>query len=464
MEAVKAKRSMFGKKAVDMTEGSVVKHLIKFAIPIVFGSLLQQLYNIVDTWVVGNYVSDEAFSAVGTVSPIIYFLISFSLGFATGTGVVVAQYFGAKEYGGVKKTVHTAIGVSVLMGLVLTVVGILLVPSLLNFMGTPENVFDDAEMYLSVYFSSSLGLVVYNVGAGILRAIGDTRSPSYFVAVTAIVNTVLDLVFVLVFDMGVFGVGLATAIAQFISAILVIVSMMRTNSCIKLDPKKIRIEKRILSKILRIGLPSGIQVAIGALSNVFVQAYINYFGMYAMGGWTAFSKIEQFAQVPFQAIAMASTTFVGQNLGSNNVKRVRKGATTALFLAIACTTAIVIPLCIFAPSAVTFFNKDTDIISYGALFIRLLTPMYFLVCINNIYEGAIRAAGRSGAAMAITVGGYVVFRQIYLFVMKNYISNTIIPIVIGYPAGWMVCTIALLIYYNRFNMSKGRLVEDKERA
>ena len=453
------KMTIGGKRDVDMTEGSIVGHIVKFAIPLLLGNVLQQLYNMVDTWVVGNYVGGEAFSAVGTVGPIINVLISIFWGFSAGAGVVVSQYYGAKQYDKVSKTVHTTLLMTFIFGIIATGIGIAVVPFMLNMMNTPAEVMDEASQYLTIYFAGLLGLVIYNIGSGILSAVGDSKRPFYFLAVSAITNTVLDLVFVIAFNMGVAGVALATVIAQGLSALLIIITLMRTDNCIKVSVKKVCIDIEVLGKVVKVGLPVAVQTAITAFSNVFVQSYINYFGTAAMGGWTAYSKIDQLVLLPMQSISLASTTFVGQNLGKGDVKRAKKGVNTALIIASTSTLVLTIPILIFAPQLVWFFNKEAGIIGFGTVFLRWMTPFYVLCCVNQIYAGALRGSGNATVPMIIMLGSFVGFRQLYLYVMATFISNTPIPIAMSYPAGWFVCSAVMFIYYKIAGLKKGRIVK-----
>ncbi len=388
---------------VDMTQGSTTRHLINFALPLLAGNLFQQLYNMVDTWVVGNFVSNEAFSAVGTVTPIINTLIGFFLGMSSGAGVVISQYYGAHRPEKVHEAVHTAMLLTIVMGVVFTGVGIAMTPLMLELMKTPAEVAPDQTVYLTIYFAGIMGLLLYNMGSGILRAVGDSRRPFYFLLVSAGVNTALDLLFVLKFGMGVEGVAYATIIAQ---------------------------------------------------------GYINHFGADCMSGWTAYTKIDQLVILPVQSLSLASTTFVGQNLGVGNVERAKGGVRQALYLSVAVTAVLLVPVLLLAPDLTAFFNSKAEVVSYGALLLRLLSPFYFFFCINQIYSGALRGAGNSQVPMFIMLGSFVVFRQIYLYVMANFISNEIVPIALSYPAGWFVCSAATLLYYSRCKFDSHRLVED----
>lgn len=445
---------------VDMTQGSITKHLINFSLPLLLGNLFQQLYNMVDTWVVGNYVSNEAFSAVGTVGPVINTLIGFFLGLSSGAGVVISQYYGAGREEKVRQAVHTALMLTLVLGVVFTAAGIAMTPLMLQLMKTPAEVAPEQTAYLRIYFAGVMGLLLYNMGSGILRAVGDSRRPFYFLVVSAVLNTVLDLLFVIKFHMGVEGVAYATIIAQAVSALLTLWVLMRAEGGIRLELRALRFTWSVLRQIVAVGIPAALQMAITAFSNVFVQSYINYFGPDCMSGWTAYTKVDQLVILPVQSISMANTTFVGQNLGVGDTPRAKKGVRISLWLSVAVTAVLLIPVLLFAPDLTAFFNSKAEVVSYGALLLRLLSPFYFFFCINQIYAGALRGAGNSQMPMWIMLGSFVVFRQIYLYIMSNYISNEIIPIALSYPAGWFVCSVATLLYYHHCKFDSHRLVGD----
>ena len=445
---------------VDMTQGSITKHLINFSLPLLLGNLFQQLYNMVDTWVVGNYVSNEAFSAVGTVGPVINTLIGFFLGLSSGAGVVISQYYGAGREEKVRQAVHTALMLTLVLGVVFTAAGIAMTPLMLQLMKTPAEVAPEQAAYLRIYFAGVMGLLLYNMGSGILRAVGDSRRPFYFLVVSAVLNTVLDLLFVIKFHMGVEGVAYATIIAQAVSALLTLWVLMRAEGGIRLELRALRFTWSVLRQIVAVGIPAALQMAITAFSNVFVQSYINYFGPDCMSGWTAYTKVDQLVILPVQSISMANTTFVGQNLGVGDTPRAKKGVRISLWLSVAVTAVLLIPVLLFAPDLTAFFNSKAEVVSYGALLLRLLSPFYFFFCINQIYAGALRGAGNSQMPMWIMLGSFVVFRQIYLYIMANFISNEIIPIALSYPAGWFVCSVATLLYYHHCKFDSHRLVGD----
>ena len=305
-----------------------------------------------------------------------------------------------------------------------------------------------------------MGLLLHNMGSGILRAVGDSQRPFYILLVSAGVNTALDLLFVLKFGMGVEGVAYATIIAQAVSAVLTIAVLIGYDGSVKLSLRDLRIHWRMLKKIVAVGIPAALQMAITAFSNVFVQGYINHFGADCMSGWTAYTKIDQLVILPVQSLSLASTTFVGQNLGVGNVERAKGGVRRALYLSFAVTAVLLVPVLTLAPDMTAFFNSKPEVVSYGALLLRLLSPFYFFFCINQIYSGALRGSGNSQVPMIIMLGSFVVFRQIYLYVMAHFISNEIVPIAMGYPAGWFVCSAVTLLYYARCKFDSHRLVED----
>lgn len=437
------------KTEVNMTSGPIVPQIVNFAIPILLGMLFQQLYNTVDTWVVGNFVGKNSFSAVGTLSPVTNLVISFFTGFSTGASVIISHYFGANDKENVSRTTHTFVTATMIMCVVLTFVGIALIPLMLTILKSPAEVANEQSIYLTIYFGGISGLLIYNMGSAILRAIGDSSHPFMFLVVSAVLNIILDLVFVIVFKMGTAGVAYATILAQMISGILVMVVLFRTNTSVKLNIRKLTLDGRILLKIFKVGLPSALQMSITSFSNVFVQSYINQFGSDVMGGWSAYNKIDQIVLLPMQSIALATQTFVGQNLGSVETQRARQGVRTSLYMSLISTAALIAIVVPTAKYIVKFFidSNEEGVIHYGTIFMTYLTIFYILPCFNQIYAGALRGCGRPAIPMVAMLSSFVAFRQIYLFVMSRYISNTIMAIAMGYPAGWLLCSIIHTIAY-----------------
>ena len=451
-----------GKTEVDMTQGSIIALLLNFAAPLLLGNIFQQLYNTVDTWVVGNYVGKNAFSAVGTLSPIINTIIGFFIGFSNGACVIISRHFGAGDKEKVQRAVHTFVTVTLILCVVFTILGIALTPLMLDLIKSPAEVRAEQYTYLSIYFAGVTGLLLYNMGSAILRAVGNSVYPFLFLVVSALLNTAMDLIFVIAFDMGTAGVAYATIAAQLVSAILVMAMLFKTDSSVRVRLKSLRIDKGILGGIFRIGLPAALQMSITSFSNIFVQSYINFFGADCMGGWTAYSKIDQLLFLPMNSLSLATQTFVGQNLGRKLTDRTRRGVRTSLLMSMLCTAVLITPVVAFAPSLVRFFIDDSEagVIHYGTLFLRMISPFYIVCCLNQIYGGALRGAGEARVSMVIMLGSFVLFRQIYLFVVSNYVSNTIVAISLGYPFGWLLCSILMFVFYKRIFRDE-RLLREK---
>lgn len=462
LQGIRSRLLARGKTEVDMTSGGIVALLLNFAAPLLLGNIFQQLYNTVDTWVVGNYVGKNAFSAVGTLSPIINTIIGFFIGFSNGACVIISRHFGAGDKEKVQRAVHTFVTVTLILCVVFTILGIALTPLMLDLIKSPAEVRSEQYTYLSIYFAGVTGLLLYNMGSAILRAVGNSVYPFLFLVVSALLNTAMDLVFVIAFDMGTAGVAYATIAAQLVSAILVMAMLFKTDSSVRVRLKSLRIDRSILGGIFRIGLPAALQMSVTAFSNIFVQSYINFFGADCMGGWTAYSKIDQLLFLPMNSLSLATQTFVGQNLGRKLTDRTRRGVRTSLFMSMLCTAVLIIPVVAFAPSLVRFFIDESEagVIHYGTLFLRMISPFYVMCCLNQIYGGALRGAGEAKVSMVIMLGSFVLFRQIYLFVVSNYVSNTVVAISLGYPFGWLLCSILMLVFYKRIFKDE-RLLKEK---
>lgn len=445
--------SVLRRRDTDMTSGSIVKHLLLFAVPLLIGNAFQQLYNTVDSVVVGNYVGKEALAAVGSVAPIINMLIGFFNGLSAGAGVVISQRYGAHDGERVHKAVQTTVALTLALCVVLTAAGVLMVPAMLRMMRTPADVEAQAAEYLRIYFGGLSGLLLYNAGAGILRAVGDSRRPLYFLIFSALTNTALDILLVRNFRMGIAGAAVATVIAQSLSAILVLATLTRSTADYRITWNRLRFHRDALGRICAIGLPSAVQMAVTSFSNVFVQSYVNRFGSSCMAGWTSYQKIDSFALLPMMSLAMAVTTFVGQNLGAGDRKRAHRGTYTGFGLAFGITAAILVPLMVLAPQLIRLFNRDAEVIRYGTLFIRVMSPFYLLCVVNQIFAGSLRGAGVTKVPVVIMLGSFVVFRQIYLYVTYRLIG-TILPVTLGYPMGWVLCSVLIYLYYRFGNWSK----------
>ncbi len=430
----------------DMTQGSISRLLFAFAVPLMLGNLFQQLYNTVDSLIVGNFVSKQALAAVGCTGPIINTLIGLFSGLATGASVVISQYYGARDNEKLGEAVHTTVMITLVTCVVLTIVGVWATPLMLELMDTPADVIGEAELYLRIYFGGVAGLLLYNIGSGILRAVGDSTRPLYFLIFSAVMNTVLDLFFVAVLKQGIAGAAIATIISQFVSAILVMLLLMRSKEPYRLVVSQLRMHKGMLRRICNIGIPSSLQMGITAFSNIFVMGYINHFESSCMAGWTAYNKLDALAMLPMQSLSLALTTFVGQNLGAGELKRAKAGPRYGLIMGFTVMIIILVPMMIFAPQLTALFNDDKEVIEFGTLFVRLCSPFYVAFVINQVYSGALRGAGDAKNTMFIMLFSFVVFRQIYLFIVSR-LGATAGVIALGYPMGWMMCSALLLIYY-----------------
>ncbi|MEG2604864.1 MAG: MATE family efflux transporter [Clostridia bacterium] len=431
-----------------MTDGPVWKQLINFAIPMAIGLLFQQLYNTVDTIVVGRFVGKEALAAVGSTSSIINMLVGLFAGLSTGASVVISQYYGAHDYPRLHDAVHTTISLTFIMSVLVTALGIVIVPPMLRMMDTPADVFGQAQEYLTIYFAGVSGLLIYNMGSGILRAVGDSRHPLYFLCFSALTNIVLDLLFVVQFHWGVAGVAYATILSQFISAMLILGLLSRDPAPYGIHWRHLCLRRETLKHILSIGFPSGIQQAITAFSNVFVQSYINFFGSACMAGWSSYNKLDVFILIPMQSIALASTTFVGQNYGAGKLERAHKGATQALAMAVSITIALSVLLIVCARPLLMLFTPDEEVITYGVRFITIISPFYFTMCFNQVFSGALRGIGRANAPMFIMLFSFVVLRQLYLMVVRAF-GTPFFFVSLAYPVGWIACSILITIFYIR---------------
>ncbi|MCR5090783.1 MAG: MATE family efflux transporter [Oscillospiraceae bacterium] len=431
----------------NMTDGPIALLLIRFALPLMLGNVFQMLYNTVDSVIVGNFVSKQALAAIGSTTIIVNMIVFFFNGFSIGAGVVIGHYFGAGKTDRLHQAIETAMTATFLLSVFFSVAGILLVDPLLRFMDTPEDVFADAGVYLRIYIGGISGLLIYNMGSGILSAVGDSVRPLHFLILTSILNIVLDLLFILLLHAGIAGAAIATIVSQFVSAALILRLLIKTDEVYRFSWREMQLEPSILRKIFAVGLPTGIQAVITSFSNIFVQSYINFFGSDCMAGWSSYNKLDQFIMLPMQSMAMASTTFVSQNVGAGKDRRADSGTVQALVLAVSVTSVIAGLLFLFSEDSVRLFSPDDEVIRYGSMFIR--TNIFFMLCncINHVLAGALRGRGDSRAPMIIMLSTFVGVRQIYLYVVTRYVRNTARLVGFGYPVGWVCCCVVELLYF-----------------
>lgn len=432
--------------AMLMTEGSIYKKIITFALPIFWGNLFQQLYNVVDSLIVGNFLGKEALAAISSTGSLIFLLVGLVGGIFSGAGVVISQYFGAGNIKEVQRAIHTTIWFGLIAGIVLTLLGTILSPQILRLMGTPESVFPNAVTYVRIYLGGILTIVMYNTASGIFQAVGDSKRPLYFLIVSSIVNVVLDLVFVVGLNMGIGGAAIATVIAQAVSAILAFRYLMCTKDIYKVSIKKIALHTDMLKKILQVGIPAGVQNSVIALANIVVQSNINSFDAIAVAGCGAYSKIEGFVFIPITSFAMSMTVFIGQNLGAGQYERAKKG--TYFGIAVSTLIAEVVGIIFFitAPSLIALFNSDTQVVAYGTLQARTIALFFFLLAFSHCIAGILRGAGKSIIPMIVMLTCWCIIRVIYVSVATHFIHD-IQVIFWAYPLTWSLSSIIFLIYY-----------------
>lgn len=429
-----------------ITEGVIWKQILIFFVPILIGTFFQQLYNTVDAVVVGRFAGKEALSSVGgSSSQIINLVVGFFTGLSAGATVIISQYFGAENRKKLEKALHTAYAFSFVFGIIVGIGGVIATPAILDMMNTPEELLADSALYVRIYFAGLLFVLVYNMGSAILRAIGDSKRPLYYLIVCCGINTVLDLLLVLVFDMGVLGAALATLLSQAISAVLVTWTLMFRTAEMKLELKRISFQKDILIVMLRIGLPTGIQSSMYSISNVIVQAALNKFGVDAMASWAAFGKIDGIVWMICGAFGIAATTFVGQNFGAGKWERVRKGTRDCLLMALGSMMVLSFLITVFGGPLFTIFTSDTEVIAIGMKMVQIISPLYWVYGFIEIYSGSLRAQGSVLVTTFLTITGVCLLRIVWVMVIVP--QGSLGELVACYPITWTVTAVAMICYY-----------------
>ena len=437
-------------KQYALTEGSIWKAMLLFALPVFLGNVFQQLYNAFDAWCVGNYIGDDALAAVSSSGSLIFMMVSFFNGVAMGAGVVIARSFGAREFDSMKKAIHTAIAFGLATGAALTVAGVVLTPTILRWMGTPADVLPQSIEYFRYYFMGAIFTVMYNIFVGILHAVGDSKHPLYYLIFSTFLNIVLDMLFVAGLGLGVGSAAIATTISQGVSALLCLIHLLRVDAPYRVKLQEIRFHKESLVQIVRYGLPSGVQNSVIALANVFVQSNINSFGKAAMAGCGSYSKLEGFAFLPVTCFTQALSTFVGQNLGAGKHGRVKKGV--AFGVVCSCTMAAVISVLAyaFAPQLIGFFSETQEAIDFGTAHMRTICPFFFLLAFSHCIAGVMRGAGKASVPMFTMLGCWCIFRVTYISVAVQYV-NQLTTVSWAYPITWTLSSIVFLIYFLKGN-------------
>lgn len=436
-----------------MTEGSIFKNLLFFAAPLILGNLLQQMYNAVDSIIVGNYVGSNALAAVGAGASLIYLLIAFSQGASVGAGVIVSQYLGAKDKDSVHKAVHTALMISIILGLMLTVSGILFSRKLLIMMNTPAEILNDAACYLRIYSYGLIFNVVYNMAAGIMNAAGNSRRSLMYLAAAAVTNIFMDLLLIAGLKIGVAGAAIATNFSQAVSCILALWFLFRVPADYRISLKSLRIHKSMALRIIQIGLPTGIQNMVISFSNILIQASINQYGATAVAGFSAYLKIDGFNILPVLSISMAITTFIGQNYGAGKYDRMKKGMWVTLMMGVVYTVLTGILLLTFSEPIMRLFSKDPGVIAYGQTAMKYFCPFYWILAILHSLAGTVRGTGKSVPPMVVLLLSLCLFRILWIqFVLPYYPS--IEGIFVLYPVSWLVGAVLMILYAWKGNWIK----------
>lgn len=438
-------------KTNQITEGVIWKQLLIFFFPILFGTFFQQLYNTADAMIVGHFVGKQALAAVGgTTGTIINLLIGFFTGLASGATVIIAQFYGAKKADKVHWAVHTSIAFSIAAGIGLMIIGIVFSRPMLEVMQTPADVIDYAVLYIRIFFAGTIANLLYNMGAGILRAIGDSKRPLYYLIICCFANIGLDLLFVAVLRMGVAGAALATILSQLLSAVLVLGALMRTKDMYRLEWKKLRIDGIMLKRIIRIGLPAGMESAMYSISNVIVQAGVNTLGTDSVAAWAAYGKVDGLFWMMVSALGISATTFIGQNYGAKKVERVHQGVRVCMMLAVVMTLIMDGVLLVAGDFLMSMFTSDAAVREIGSQLLHFMVPTFLTYIVIEIFSGALRGVGDAWMPMLIAGVGICSVRILWItFGLPHF--PTIIGAAFCYPLSWVLSSIAFIIYYCRFS-------------
>ena len=450
--------SRLARGPVSLTDGPITKSVVLFALPILVSNLVQQLYNSVDAAVVGQYAGSASLAAVGSTGHLIHLLIGFFLGISTGTGVLFAMHYGARNYPKLKQLIDSSLVISVIAGIFITVIGIVFCRPLLILMNSPEDVLPLSTIYLQIYFTGNIANLIYNVGAGIIRAEGDSTRPLIYLIISGVTNLVLDLLLVAVFEMGVAGAAIATVAAQVLSAILVIIRLMRMNPEYRLRLLQIHPDKVTVMEVIRIALPCGLQSSMFNISNLLVQAKINSFGTVAMAGITAYNKIDAFGYTSVHALGLATSTFVGQNVGAQKYRRLQKGIRVCMGITIAVSVTVGVLVILFCKPLLNLFTTDPEAQAVGIRMMWHIIPFSWLLCFMDVLGGSIRGAGQATAVTIISALCVCVFRILWLLIMLP-IFNEIRIVFCCYPISWGLNALVTTIFYY-----KGSILRKKIKA
>lgn len=431
-----------------LTEGTIWKQLLIFALPLMLSNFLQQLYNTADLLIVGRFAGTQAQAAVGATGALANMLVGFFVGLATGCAVVVAQMYGAEDEDGLYRMVHSAMSIALISGVVLSVAGFLLSTPLLQVMDTPSDILEAASSYLRIFFVGAIPSLLYNMGSGILRSVGDSKRPFYFLAVSSLANVLLDLLFVAVFKWGVQGAAWATIISQFLSAVLVLLSLSRTTGSYRLYLRDIAFHGPVGKRALKIGVPAGLQSVLISGSNVIIQTAVNGFGTLAVAGFASAGRIDGFVWVTLNAISLAIMTFIGQNVGAGQIERAKKGLRQAVVLVLILAGGLSAFFLIVAKPLAAVFNSDPQVNQYTIQVMIYILSLYWLFGVNEVFGGALRGVGRSMVPMLVTLICMSGFRVLWIYGILPF-KSTFDFMLLAYPLSWIITFLAYIIYMKK---------------
>ncbi|MDO4846532.1 MAG: MATE family efflux transporter [Clostridiaceae bacterium] len=436
-----------------MTEGSIYSKIIKFAIPIFIGQLFQQLYNTVDSLIVGNMIGRTALAAVSSTGTLVFLVIGFFFGFSIGAGIVISKYIGAKDDEKTTMSVHTAVAMGIILSALITFLGVCFSPFMLRLIDTPGDVFGEASAYLRVYFAGCTGLIMYNTLVGILQASGDSKHPLMYLIISSVTNVFLDVFFIGVFKMGVEGAALATILSQFLSMFLSLRRLMKSDEVIKIELKKVRLHAPIVREIIKFGLPTALQNCIIDVANILIQSYVNSFGSLAMAGIGAYVKVEGFAFLPVTSFSLAMSTYISQNLGAGKKDRMRKGIAFGLLCTVILIELIGVVIFIAAPNLISAFNSEPEVVYYGVMRARVTALFFFLMGFSNVTASIMRGVGKPIIPTVVMLVCWCAVR-VLVFTTIGQVYHDIRLTCWIYPITWGLSTVVYTICLVRLRVEK----------
>lgn len=428
-----------------MTEGNILKSIILYSIPLILGNFMQQLYNTFDSLIVGNYVGSSALAAVGAGGQISFFLVAFYLGASSGAGILISQYYGAKDDEKLHAVVHNMMGIGIVLGVVITIVGIIFCPTFLGWIGTPVDMMPDAVTYLRIFFGGMFFQVVYNMLAAVLNAVGNSKRSLIYLIISSGLNIILDLLFVCVFKLGIAGAAWATVISQAVCCVLILKYLMGVEANYKVKLKDITLQRNYVKRIVKMGFPAAVQNAVIAFSSLLIQAGVNSYGTKAAAGFTAYMKVDGFDILPILSFSLAATTFVGQNVGAGNMKRAKKGAAIIIVINTIYTLIMTCVMTVFDSQIISLFSHDPEVIESGVMCIWALAPFYVLLGLIHSFAGAIRGTGNTVGPMVIILFSLCFYRVLWMMFARPYFSD-IRGVYLTYPTSFVIGAVLMIGY------------------